>query len=120
MEFLFTFTRFLYDAMPEAPFMLLVVLLALAWYIMRSAERAGSFWATLFDDEAGKRSTMRVCCLWAFAVSSAVLAYVTINFAKTPDGLKNLEVWYLGYLLIWSGAPVASKFLDVIAARWAK
>lgn len=120
MEILLTFTRFVYDAMPDVAFTLLAVLLALAWYIMRRAERPGHYWATLFDDENGKRSTMRVCCLWAFAVSSAVLAYLATNHTKTVEGMKVLEIYYISYLLIWSGAPVAAKFIEALAARWAK
>lgn len=120
MEHFYSASRFLYDATPELPTLLLFVLLALAWYLMRAAERAEGYWSTLFMDENGKASTMRVCAIWAFAVSSAILLYITINYVKTSDGLKGLEIFYIAFLLTWSASPLLAKLLEVLAARWLK
>lgn len=116
MEFL----RFLSEFI-DVSFVLLFVLLGILWHLMRQASRPGNYWATLFDDDSGtKRSTMRVCSLGAFAVSSAVLLYITINYVKTWEGLKGLEYFYTVFTVVWSGAPVVYKLLEFAVGRFGK
>ena len=123
METVNTIARFLHDGF-NVSFVLLFLLLWLAWHIIRSSQATASVWADVFNDENGKRSALRVAILIAVAVHSAVLLYlvttvVSATQASVKDALDGL-IWHVGlYAAVWSGAPVAAKFLDVLLARFA-
>lgn len=121
MTMLLTFTRFLYDAF-NVSYLLLFLLLWLAWRLIKLSEDPASVWVNVFNDEAGKRSALRVATLIALMIHSAVLLYVvtatlTIQQTSVADALDRLLYHVLVYAGVWSGAPVAAKFFDMIAAK---
>jgi hypothetical protein len=124
MEILNGLTRFLYESFNVA-FVLLFLLLALAFYIVRRASVQGSYWASIFHDEAGKVSALRVATLVALAVHSAVLLYMVTSVishsqASVKDALAGLEWHVVLYAFIWSGAAVVSKAIDAYVAKLGK
>lgn len=123
MEYVYTLTRFAYEVW-NVSFLLLFVLIGLAFYIVGQASKGG-YWSTIFHDENGKVSALRVATLVALAVHSAVLLYMVTSVishsqASVKDALAGLEWHVVLYAFIWSGAAVVSKALDVYAARLAK
>jgi hypothetical protein len=124
MEYVNTFTRFLYEAF-NVSYVLLAVLLYVGVHIGRQAPRADNYWAGIFRDDAGKVSALRVAALGAFAVHSAVLLYLTTTVMSmqqvaVKDAMDALWSHVIVYAITWSGAPVAAKFLEVLAPRFAK
>lgn len=116
MEFLKFFSEWL-----DISVILLLLLLALAIYIIRDATRnPDSYWKTVFDDDSGKRSALRIGVLIALSVSSAILIYISANLVKTGADLDALFKFYTVYIAVWSGAKVVEKLIDLLVAKFAK
>lgn len=123
MEKVYTLTRFLYDSF-NVSYLLLFALLALAFHIIREAPKPDNYWGGVFNDDAGKRSALRVATLIALAVHSAVVLYlatsvISMSQMHVKDALDSL-LWHVGiYAGVWSGASVVSKALDIVAVKFA-
>lgn len=101
----------------DVSYILLFVLLWMAWHILRRAERPDNYWSGVFSDDAGKRSALRVATLVALAVTSAALMYLVVNSTKNVADMDALWKWWTVYVCAWSGAPVVSKALDYLIAK---
>lgn len=93
-------------AQPVVPTALLFVLLLFAFTIMLKAQKRKDFdWADMLKDDDGKVSSTRMFSFICLAVTSWIVAYLTIS-----DKLTEQYYWY--YLVIWSGTAVALKMID--------
>lgn len=101
----------------DVPTALLVVMLVLIVVVMWRAD-LGKRWAEAFQDESGKVSALRLSIFIAVAASTWHLLYVSMNVVKASGDLGELYPFYATYLCVWSGAPVASKALDAILAKF--
>lgn len=91
-----------------APTLILACLLLLAaWVLLRAQRRPDFDLADMLRDDAGKLSSTRIFAFISLAITSWILAYLTVTE-------KLNENYYLYYLVTWSGATVLMKFID----RW--
>ena len=120
MEYLYNASRFVYDAMPELPTLLLLVMFGTGLYILREAAKPGNYWASGFQDEHGKVSMQRVAVLFCFAVMAAiVLMFATRLKAEAITG--DFFLWVFGVFGgLWSMSAVAVKLVEAFHAKWTK
>ena len=91
---------------------LAVVLLGGVWICYKAQQREDFDFADMLRDDAGKPSALRLGVIVAIAMSSWALAYDTINGNEL-----DIQV-FVAYLVIWSGAKIAEKLIDIVAAKW--
>jgi hypothetical protein len=63
-------------------------------------------------DENEKPSVLRILAVGAFAISSWVLMRDAISKEGANENLLAI------YLVFWSGAPIAAKFIEALHAKW--
>lgn len=116
IEILNTMTRFIYDALPEQPSLLMMILIGFAFWVTLQAQKPGNYWSPIFFDENAKVSALRVVILYTFAVSSGFFLWVA---TKTPNPAESqgLLFFFGVYIAFWSGAPLGMKFLEIVGAK---
>lgn len=92
----------------DAPTAILLVMLLAALYVMVKAQQRDDFdFGRMLRDENGKESALRLAILGSFAVTSWTVCYVTVK--------EVLEWWHIAiYCFTWSGAAVMRD----VAAKW--
>jgi hypothetical protein len=102
--------------------MVLLALLAAAMYVMWQAQRKADFdWADMLRDDAGKPSAFRLAIFVSLGVSSWLLIYVTMKIVGTSstwvEALNALFPWYAIYILVFSGAKIAERLVEIAAVK---
>lgn len=101
----------------DLPALVFGILLAVGLWVLHKAQSdpANNFdMKDMLRDESGKPSSFRFFGFVSLAGSTWALMYITIKTAGAVDP------WiYLGYMAIWSGAAVASKFIEAYGGRGA-
>lgn len=92
--------------LPVIPTLILISLLVFAFALVAKAQARPDFdFGEMLKDENGKVSSTRMFSFICLAVTSWVIATLTISDKLTSD-----YFWY--YLIIWSGTAVALKLVD--------
>ena len=99
--------------MIDIPAAVLAVILLGALYVVHKAQEREDFdFADMLRDDNDKPSALRLGIFVCLAVSSWALIYDTIH-------QKELDPQAFGiYILVWSGAKIAEKIVDMVAAKW--
>jgi hypothetical protein len=93
-------------SLPIIPTLILLVLLIFAFAIMVKAQARRDFdFADMIRDDGGKVSSTRMFSFICLAITSWIMAILTIG-----DKLTSEYFWY--YLVVWSGTAVALKLVD--------
>lgn len=90
---------------PVVPSLILVCLLVFAFVLLVRAQQRPDFDIAQMLQEDGKVSSTKMFSFIAIAVSSWIIAFLTIAKALTPE-------YFSYYLIIWSGTAVAIKIVD--------
>ena len=110
----------------DFPALVLTFMLVGMAVAMASAQRRADFdWGDAFRDEHGKVSWFRAAIVVCLGVSSWVLIYAFMNgmraaydAAELVQVLEVLFKYFLAYMIVWSGAKIVEKSLEVIIAKW--
>ena len=101
----------------SVPGLVLLFLLAIGLHVIFTSQKRDDFdWADMLKDESGKFSAFRLGVLVCLVGSTWVLLYITMYTVKDPAGLETLFKYYGAYLVVWSGAKVVEKGLEVFIA----
>ena len=108
---------------PAVVLSLMLIGMALA---MISAQRRSDFdWGDAFRDDNGKVSWFRAAVVVSLGISSWVLIYAFMNGVRsTYDAngmtlvLDKLFAYFVAYMVVWSGAKIIEKALDIIIQKW--
>lgn len=93
-------------SLPVIPTLILFVLLLFVFVLVGKAQSRDDFdFGDMLKDENGKVSSTRMFSFICLAVTSWIIAVLTIS-----DKLTSEYFWY--YLVIWSGTAVALKLVD--------
>lgn len=99
----------------DVPTMLLIIMFALILWIMLRAHRSGLNWAEAFKDDSGKPSFLRLAVLIALSITGWQIMSLTLRVQPTVDLLERLTEFFI---VVFSGAKIAEKALDVILAKF--
>lgn len=87
---------------------ILICLMTFISIIAFLAQKRQDFdWGDAFRDQTNKVSSIRVFAFVCLAISSWIIAVLTMNGKLTYD-------FYLAYLLTWSGSMVLVKVVDTV------
>lgn len=93
-------------SLPIVPTAILFCLLVFAFALVLRAQSRDDFdFADMLRDDDGKVSSTRMFSFICLAVTSWIIATLTISDKLTPD-----YFWY--YLIVWSGTAVALKLVE--------
>ena len=96
--------------MIDFPALILLFMLASGLWVVRQAQKRKDFdFADMLKDETGKPSALRLGIFVCMFITSWVMMYLTIDKTMAP-------MYFVWYLLIWSGAKVAEKAILVWGA----
>jgi hypothetical protein len=99
----------------DIPAIILGMMLAAAWFMIRSAQKRDDFdFGNMLKDDGGKESATRMGILVAMCFSSWSLMYDTIHNKQVDPTV------ILIYLCVWSGTKVAEKLVDALVAKWTR
>jgi hypothetical protein len=99
----------------DIPAIVLLIILAMGWGIVKQAQKREDFdFSNMLRDDNNKESALRFAVFVALAVSSWFVIYDTIH-NKAGDNQALLI-----YVVVWSGAKVAEKLVEALAAKWSK
>lgn len=99
----------------DVPTALLLVMFALIAWIVWRAERQGLNWADAFRDDSGKASFMRLAMMVALMISSWQVMSTTLRVQPSLDLVERLSEFFI---VVWSGAKIVEKIVDVIAVKF--
>ena len=102
----------------DAPAIVLLAMLLTGAYVMFKAQQRADFdWADMLRDDNGKPSAFRLAIFVSLGVSSWLLIYITIRIVGTSttwvDALEALFKWYALYIVVFSGAKIAERLVEV-------
>jgi hypothetical protein len=108
----------------DVPSLVLLIMVAAALAAMYSAQRRTDWdWGEMFRDENGKLSAFRLVVAPTWALSAWWVIYLTMNIRvdlKTSwvEALNALFPWYVAFLVVWSGAKIVEKVVDIAIAKF--
>lgn len=102
----------------DIPSIVLLAMLFAATYVMWQAQKREDFdWADMLRDDGGKPSAFRLAIFVSLGVSSWLLINLTIKLASTSaswvEALDALFKWYALYVLVFSGAKIAERIVEI-------
>ena len=103
----------------DAASAVLLAMLAAGAYVMFKAQQRDDFdWADMLRDDNGKPSSFRLAIFVCLGVSSWLLIYLTIKLVgqvtvSWADTLEMLFKWYALYVLVFSGAKIAERIVEI-------
>lgn len=107
----------------DAAAAVLLAMIVMGGYVMYKAQQQSDFdWADMLRDDNHKPSAFRLAIFVSLAVASWILIYVTLKLVAqvTVSWAATLDIlfkWYALYILVYSGAKIAERLVELAYAK---
>ncbi len=108
----------------DVPSLVLMIMVVAGLFAAYAIQRRDDWdWGEMFRDENGKLSAFRLAIFPTWMLSAWWVIYLTMNIRMDSntawiDALKALFPWYVTFLVVWSGAKIVEKVVDIVVARF--